>query len=357
MSVHIISRAEWGAKPWDNDPRSSGPAAVPLSSRTEWFVHYDGATEIRRTGYAIPRAIEAEHLANGWAGIGYSFVVDQAGNAYEGRGWGRQGAHCPGHNVSGLSVQIAVGGDQEPTPAALATARALYDEACERTGRTLAPKGHRDGIATLCPGARLYAWVQAGMPAQGYKPAPDPGGAIPGESGAEVARYQVTIGGLTYGYGAKGDHVTRVGEALVAKGFGQFYAVGPGPTWTDADTLAYAAFQRSLGYSGADADGVPGEASLRKLLGTLPSAAAKTTAPPPFPGSRHFRPGQLNRYVTQLGQQLVKRGYGRFYTQGPGPKWTESDRRNVEAFQRAQGWTGADADGYPGPETWRRLFA
>ncbi|WP_455753306.1 recombinase family protein [Streptomyces bobili] len=29
----------------------------------------------------------------------------------------------------------------------------------------------------------------------------------------------------------------------------------------------------------------------------------------------------------------------------------------VADFQRAQGWTGSDADGYPGPETWRQLFS
>ena len=39
------------------------------------------------------------------------------------------------------------------------------------------------------------------------------------------------------------------------------------------------------------------------------------------------------------------------------PRWSEADRRNVEAFQRAQGWRGGAADGLPGPETWRRLFA
>ncbi|MFJ2731386.1 peptidoglycan-binding protein [Streptomyces sp. NPDC087317] len=356
MAVSIISRTAWGAKPWDNNPNSSGPATVALSARTEFFVHYDGGTPITRTGYAIPRAIEAEHLANGWAGIGYNFVVSQAGEIFEGRGWDRQGAHCPEHNISGFGVQIAVGGDQEPTPAALAACRALYEEACERTGRTLAKKGHKDGYATLCPGTRLYAWVQAGMPAQGYKPAPNPGGSLPG--GAEVARYQVTIGGLVYGYGAVGDHVTRVGQELVARGFGRHYTSGPGPVWTDADTLCYSDFQRSLGYSGADADGVPGETSLKKLLGALPTAAAKATvAPPAFPGRRHFRPGQSNAYVTQLGKQLVAKGYGRHYTQGPGPTWTENDRKNTEAFQLAQGWTGADADGYPGPETWRRLFS
>ncbi|WP_432194710.1 peptidoglycan-binding protein [Streptomyces sp. bgisy027] len=357
MSVKIISRATWGAKPWDNDPRSDGPAHVPLSSRTEFFVHYDGAHPISRTGYAIPRAIEAEHFGRGWAGIGYHFVVSQAGEIFEGRGWGRQGAHCPGHNVSGIGVQIAIGGDQEPTEAALAACRALYDEACRRTGRTLAKKGHKDGYATLCPGATLYAWVKAGMPVKGYTPPTDGTAPQGGTSGTvpNVARYQVTINGLTYGYGARGDHVTRVGRALVAAGFGNAYKVGPGPKWTDADTENYAAYQRSLGYRGDDADGVPGETSLRRLLGTLPSKG-KATAPA-FPGRDKFGPGKSNRYVTLLGERLVAKGYGRFYKVGPGPSWSDADRNAVRAFQRAQGWTGHDADGYPGPQTWARLFA
>ncbi|MFE7233889.1 peptidoglycan-binding protein [Streptomyces sp. NPDC057596] len=80
-------------------------------------------------------------------------------------------------------------------------------------------------------------------------------------------------------------------------------------------------------------------------------------AVPKFPGRDFFKPGQSNKYVTQLGQQLVKKGYGKHYAVGPGPRWGEADRRNVEAFQRAQKWTGSDADGYPGPETWRRLFS
>ncbi|PVC91405.1 hypothetical protein DBP19_16415 [Streptomyces sp. CS090A] len=358
MSVKIISRATWGAAPWDNDPRSDGPAYVPLSSRREFFVHYDGAHHVGRTGYAVPRAIEAQHLAQGWSGVGYHFVVDQAGNIYEGRGWTRTGAHCPGFNVSGIGVQIAVGGDQEPSEAALAACRALYDEACQRTGRTLAKRGHRDGIATLCPGPRLYAWVQAGMPATGYQP--PTGGTAP----TGVARYQVTINGLSYGYGAEGSHVTRVGEALVAKGHGDAYEVGPGPKWSDADTKNYAAYQRSLGFSGDDADGVPGESSLRSLLGTLPGKT--TTAkpkpkpkpkPPAFPGRSAFGPGKRNANVTRLGEALVAKGYGRFYKVGPGPSWSNADRNAVRAFQRAQGWTGSDADGYPGPETWRRLVA
>ncbi|OII60854.1 hypothetical protein BJP40_08300 [Streptomyces sp. CC53] len=352
MPVEIISRATWGAKPWNGDP-----AHVPLSDRREFFVHYDGAHHIGRTGYAIPRAIDAQHHAQGWAGIGYHFVVDQAGTVYEGRGWERKGAHCPGHNVSGIGVQIAVGGDQEPSEAALAACRALYDEACRKTGRTLAQRGHRDGIATQCPGDKLYAWVRAGMPVKATEQPADGTAPQGGTSGTvpSIARYRTTINGVQYGYGAHGPHVTRVGEALVAAGFGAPYRVGPGPTWTDADTAAYAAYQRSLGYTGADADGVPGETSLRRLLGALPGKAP-AKAEPAFPGRDKFRPGANNRYVTMLGERLVAKGYGRHYHRGPGPRWGEADRRNVQDFQRSQGWRGSDADGYPGPQTWRRLF-
>ncbi len=247
MTVKIVSRSTWGAKPWNGTP-----ASVALSQRTEFFVHYDGGNPINYTGVKVPQTIERSHRNQGWSGVGYNFVIDQDGTIYEGRGWNLQGAHCPGHNISGLGVQIAIGGDQKPSAKALASCRALYEEACKKTGRTLAKKGHKDGFATACPGKHLYAWVQAGMPAGDYEPAPNPGGSDSSggsSGGSSVARYQVTINGLVYGYGAKGDHVTKVGQALVKKGFGKHYTSGPGPTWTDADTLNYQDFQESLGYS------------------------------------------------------------------------------------------------------------
>ncbi|AXQ61083.1 endolysin [Streptomyces phage Hank144] len=345
MSVNIISRSEWGAQPWNGNP-----SYVALSQRTEFFVHYDGGTPITYTGVQVPRAIDRTHQNQGWAGIGYNFVVDQDGNIYEGRGWERQGAHCPNHNVSGIGVQIAIGGSQEPSAKALAACRALYDEACRKTGRKLAKKGHKDGFATACPGTKLYAWVKAGMPAGDYD-APD------APSGSTVARYQVTINGLKYGYGAKGDHVTKVGKALVAKGFGKHYAEGPGPTWSDADTKNYADFQRSLGYSGSDADGVPGEGSLKKLLGTLPSATASKPAPKryePFPGAAFFKRAPRSAIVTAMGKRLVAEGCG-VYSSGPGPQWTESDRKSYAKWQRKLGYSGADADGYPGKTSWDKL--
>jgi hypothetical protein len=88
-----------------------------------------------------------------------------------------------------------------------------------------------------------------------------------------------------------------------------------------------------------------------------PEAIASKPAIPPFPGRKYFREGAVNGYVTQLGKQLVKKGYGRFYDVGPGPRWSDADRLNVRDFQRADKRLAGDADGYPGPLTWNLLFS
>ncbi|MEU0163228.1 peptidoglycan-binding protein [Streptomyces sp. NPDC006261] len=166
-----------------------------------------------------------------------------------------------------------------------------------------------------------------------------------------------------FGPGADNAHVTRLGEMLVARGGKRFYTVGPGPVWGEADRRATQAFQQAQGWKGAEADGLPGPDTWRLLTsGAGRDIPPAVTGGSPntsvvFPGRGHFQPGQSNSHVDRLGRQLVKKGYGKHYVSGPDPRWTEADRRNVEAFQRAQGWRGGAADGYPGPETWRRLFA
>ncbi|MFE1440004.1 peptidoglycan-binding protein [Streptomyces sp. NPDC058739] len=169
-----------------------------------------------------------------------------------------------------------------------------------------------------------------------------------------------------FGPGANNEYVTQLGRMLVQRGAARYYTSGPGPRWSDSDRRATRAFQLAQGWKGAEADGLPGPHTWTLLTGgkgrDITGGAAGPPAPssprvPPFPGRDVFRPGANNAYVTQLGQRLVKKGFGRYYTTGPGPRWSAADRRAVEAFQRAQGWRGSSADGYPGPETWRRLFA
>ena len=157
--MKIISRAQWGAKPW-----RSGYTQRPLSALNRVLIHYHGGPPRNTAGVGVPREIEAIHLANGWSGVGYHFIVSQAGEIFEGRGWDKIGAHCPGHNTDGLGIYIGVGGDQEASPAAKAAARWLYDEACRRTGKNLTKSWHGYDYATACPGPKLIAWVKAGMP-------------------------------------------------------------------------------------------------------------------------------------------------------------------------------------------------
>ncbi|XUL89984.1 peptidoglycan-binding protein [Streptomyces galilaeus] len=90
-----------------------------------------------------------------------------------------------------------------------------------------------------------------------------------------------------------------------------------------------------------------------------PTTTSTTPKPglPAFPGRSAFGPGKSNASILLLGHQLVRKGYGKHYRVGPSRDWGEADRLNVVDFQHAQKWTGSDADGYPGPETWRRLFA
>lgn len=78
---------------------------------------------------------------------------------------------------------------------------------------------------------------------------------------------------------------------------------------------------------------------------------------PGFPGAQYFGPGKNNSWITLLGTMLFDKGYGRFYREGPGPEWGSADQNAVAQFQRDQGWSGSDADGIPGQQTWQRLSA
>ncbi|MGW2018913.1 peptidoglycan-binding protein [Streptomyces sp. NPDC001927] len=186
------------------------------------------------------------------------------------------------------------------------------------------------------------------------------GGSAGGGSSTTVTPYP---GSEMFGPGANNAYVTRLGQLLVQRGGKKYYSQGPGPRWGEADRRATQAFQQAQGWKGAEADGMPGPQTWRLLvagqgrsIGGSSGSGGSSANVPGFPGRGYFRPGQSNAYVEKLGKQLVKRGFGKHYLSGPGPRWGEADRRNVEAFQRAQGWRGGAADGYPGPETWRRLF-
>lgn len=165
--MKYVSRSEWGARPW-----ASTPHTARWSQRTEVLVHYHGNPPRSGRGPQVARDVDAIHHDNGWSGVGYNWIVDLDGTIYEGRGWGLVGAHCPGHNTSGIGIYVAIGGAQKPTDAALRSVRDLYDQACRLAGRPLRKSWHGENYATACPGLPLIGWVRGGMVRPAALPAP-----------------------------------------------------------------------------------------------------------------------------------------------------------------------------------------
>lgn len=159
MTVGLVRRPSWRAR------RAGGWATVPASSRDALVVHYLGprpATPAREGAQRL-READAYHVdVHGWNGLGYNLAVDQAGHAYEGRGWDAVGAHRDGWNRRAWGVVCLIGGDERPSEQLLDTLAELVREARVRAGKPVQLLGHGEhGGATACPGPRLLPVVQS----------------------------------------------------------------------------------------------------------------------------------------------------------------------------------------------------
>ena len=74
----------------------------------------------------------------------------------------------------------------------------------------------------------------------------------------------------------------------------------------------------------------------------------------PFPGADWFKSSPTSPIVTAMGERLVAEDCGK-YSVGPGPQWSEVDRESYRCWQEKLGYTGTDADGWPGKTTWDQL--
>lgn len=106
--------------------------------------------------------------------------------------------------------------------------------------------------------------------------------------------------------------------------------------------------------------GDPGAISPSKLFAAAPGGStgggSDKPKPPAYPGSAKVRYGASGPQVLAVDKALIRKGYGRYLTSGPSDYYGKTTRAGVKAFQKDQGWTGTDADGNVGPETWRRLM-
>ncbi|XP_070572362.1 peptidoglycan-recognition protein SC2-like [Ptychodera flava] len=153
--VRLITRAEWGARP--PTARSTIPTPVDFT-----FIHHTVGNRCfdQSTCSAQMRNIQGYHMdANGWGDIGYSYCIGEDGYAYEGRGWGVEGAHT--YNYNRVSHGISYFGNFNnalPNEKALNAGQQLID--CGVSQNHIKSNyrllGHRDVSATECPGHLLY---------------------------------------------------------------------------------------------------------------------------------------------------------------------------------------------------------
>lgn len=179
----IVSRAEWGA-----DEKLRGLDLKYTNTVKVMFVHHtaDSNNFTCADSPSVLRSIYRYHVkTNGWADIGYNFLVDRCGTVYEGRAGGVdkpvKGAHTLGFN-NGTAGIAAMGTYTDTTPPAalvnslsrviawklrlhgadpLGKAQLTSADSGSRfpagtNVRFNVISGHRDGFKTECPGQRLY---------------------------------------------------------------------------------------------------------------------------------------------------------------------------------------------------------
>jgi hypothetical protein len=152
-------RRDWGSA------FAVGGNVISQALAEVYIHHWDSgiqpATSVESAKARVQAGQYYHALTNGWGDIGYSWMVDNIGNAYEGRGWWRTGAHTYMFNSKGYGIcWLGDSNVQLPSPASLACIAALILEG-QRIG-ALVPRptivAHRDRVPdTSCCGNPFYA--------------------------------------------------------------------------------------------------------------------------------------------------------------------------------------------------------
>lgn len=150
-----------GRSLWTHHPEYTGTKVRWRGARRIERVHHTADSGLPATAtvdqeMAYLRRIEDFHMrTRGYAAIGYNYVVFASGRVYEGRGFGKLGAHTLGHNED---VGVCFAGNfetQQPTAAALLAERQLRKR-LKLHGVLLRGRiPHCSTFATSCPGTNI----------------------------------------------------------------------------------------------------------------------------------------------------------------------------------------------------------
>jgi peptidoglycan hydrolase-like protein with peptidoglycan-binding domain len=317
-------------------PSVIGSSGRPRSGRV---VHYNGGPlpwGSHANCRAQVRQMHAGHLARGWAGIGYHYLICYHGIVLTGRGLSRVGAHAPGANGTHIGVQFILGGNQSPSAKQLAAFVALGMWLAAR-GVASRITGHRDWVSTSCPGTPLYGRVRSGNwggGTDGGGPTPAP---APSYSYWDVAGVKLPTGSPWLLRGMRGTPVLHLQEALLKWRPGVLPKWGADGGFGAETEEAVKALQRALGIS---VDGVYGTESAAELRRALSSAKPPSKPTP----DRLVVDGRLGELTAKAVQRVLRVKVDGVW----GPVTTR-------AMQLRCGLRGAAVDGILGPQTTRAV--
>ncbi|GAB6032761.1 peptidoglycan recognition protein 1 [Chamberlinius hualienensis] len=153
-AITIVSRKSWGAP-----PKAYGSTIPPVNYV---FIHHTiGSSCTTQTSCStVVKGIYNYHTYNQkWSDIGYSFLIGGDGRVYEGRGWGKEGAHTYGWNFVSYAISF-IGNYESRVPPAKMISAAKNLILCGISKGDIKSSyglyGHRDGTCTGCPGNAFY---------------------------------------------------------------------------------------------------------------------------------------------------------------------------------------------------------
>lgn len=125
-------------------------------------IHHTGCNDID----ASAEEIHGWHLGQGWAGIGYHYVIRKDGTIERGRPEWAIGSHAYGENSHSIGIHLSGDFEQaEPTAEQLDRCGALVADICDRYGIPIDRShvvGHGELMATTCPGRNLQYYLNDG---------------------------------------------------------------------------------------------------------------------------------------------------------------------------------------------------
>lgn len=139
---------------------TSGP--VDRNALTNVVIHYPGSDNINSNTAAELQSTQKYYATVRGYSIGYNYIVDEEGVAWEARGLDFKSAATKGFNNQSVAIQLKVAGQSPANPAQIERTQRLIDDLQSWAGKTLAITGHRDHRPTQCPGTGIYPQVLSG---------------------------------------------------------------------------------------------------------------------------------------------------------------------------------------------------